>query len=100
MMTVTYISPYESENSVGYPNNLFQTSMKDERRFECLLSALGTPPLFTSLRVNTLKTNINKAIDILKERLQEVSILNVLLNQWKLVVKDQQSGTCTIVNEI
>lgn len=47
----------------------------DDRGFDYLLSALGTPPLYTTLRINTLKTDMTQAIEILKKKLEEVYTL-------------------------
>ena len=40
--------------------------------FQKLLDALGTPPLFTVVRVNTLKTTVHDARQQLKKILEEV----------------------------
>lgn len=45
-------------------------------RFNKLLEALGTPPLFTVVRVNTLKTTLHDAQQQLQKILAEVCCTN------------------------
>lgn len=44
----------------------------DSKRFDKLLGALGTPPLFTVVRVNTLKTTVHDVWEQLQKILEKV----------------------------
>lgn len=44
----------------------------DFEGFDKLLGALGTPPLFTVVRVNTLKTTVHDVWEQLQKVLEEV----------------------------
>ena len=70
--------------------------------FDHLLETLGTPPLCTVVRVNTLKTTVNDAQEQLQRSLDQVFCRRVLyLNLLKsLIIHKEKTKEITTMKEV